>query len=127
LRAYQDTLDEIGRRGAALVAVSPQLPDGSLSFAETNGLGFEVLSDLGNRVARAYGLLWKLPEALVELNRERGTDLVAANGNDDWELPVPATFVIDRSGTIRLVSVDPDYRNRLEPAALLAALAALRE
>jgi peroxiredoxin len=122
LRAYQEVLHEFDARGAGLLAVSPQLPDGSLTFAETNELGFDVLSDLGNVAARAYGLVWKLPDALVELNKARGTDLVAANGNDDWELPVPGTFVIDRTGTIRLASVDPDYRNRLEPADLLAAL-----
>jgi peroxiredoxin len=125
LRAYQSVLDEIRDRGAELVAVSPQLPDGSLSFVETNELGFEVRSDTGNRVARAYGLVWKLPGALVELNRERGIDLEAANGNDDWELPVPATFVLDRSGTIRFASADPDYRTRVEPSELLAALDAL--
>jgi peroxiredoxin len=122
LRAYQEVLHEFDARGAGLLAVSPQLPDGSLTFAETNELGFDVLSDLGNVAARAYGLVWKLPDALVELNKARGTDLVAANGNDDWELPVPGTFVIDRAGTIRLASVDADYRNRVEPADLLAAL-----
>lgn len=126
MRAYQEILEEIGARGAALVAVSPELPDGSLGFAETNALGFEVLSDVGNDVSRAYGLVWKLPPTLVELYRERGIDLVAANGNDDWELPIPATFVIDGSGVVRLAFVDPDYRNRLEPAELLAALDDLR-
>ncbi len=122
MRAYQEVLDEISAREATLVAVSPQLPDGSLTFAETAALAFDVLSDVGNGVARAYGLVWKLPPTLVDLYRERGIDLVAANGDDEWELPIPATFVIDRAGTIRLSSVDPDYRNRLEPVELLAAL-----
>ncbi len=122
MRAYQKVLHELHDRGAELVAVSPQLPDGSLTFAETNALGYHVLSDRGNRVARAYGLVWKLPSVLVDLYRERGIDLAEANGNDDWELPIPATFVIDRSGTVRHASVDPDYRNRLEPSELLAVL-----
>lgn len=122
MRAYQSELAELERRGATLVAVSPELPDGSLTFAETNELGFDVLSDVGNAVARDYGLVWKLPAALVALYRERGIDLVTANGNEDWELPIPGTFVIDRDGVIRLASVDPDYRNRVEPGDLLEAL-----
>jgi peroxiredoxin len=122
LQAYQEILEDIDARGATLVAVSPELPDGSLTFAETNELGFDVLSDVGNDVARAFGLVWALPVPLVDLYRERGIDLVAANGNENWELPIPGTFVIDRSGIIRLASVDPDYRNRIEPSELLAAL-----
>ena len=122
MRAYQEELDEIERRGAALVAISPELPDGSLSFAETNALRFDVLSDVGNGVARAYGLVWKLPPAIVEQFRSSGIDLEERNGSPSWELPVPGTFVIDRGGVVRLASADPDYRNRLEPSALLAAL-----
>lgn len=125
MRAYQNELAEIERRNAALLAISPELPDGSLTFAETNELGFDVLSDVGNDVARDYGLVWQLPPPLVALYQERGIDLVAANGNEDWQLPIPGTFVIDRVGVIRLASVDPDYRNRIEPADLLAALDAL--
>jgi peroxiredoxin len=44
------------------------------------------------------------------------------NGDDSWELPVPGTFVLDRSGVVRLAFVDPDYTKRLEPSAILAAL-----
>lgn len=126
MRAYQSELTEIERRGGTLVAMSPELPDGSLNFAETNELGFEVLSDVGNGVAREYGLVWKLPPQLVALYQERGIDLVAANGNEDWELPIPGTFVIDRSGVIRYASVDADYRNRVEASELLETLDALR-
>lgn len=94
-------------------------------MTETNELGFDVLSDVGNVVARSYGLLWKLPPAVVDLYRDWNLDLVAANGDETWELPIPGTFVIDREGVIRLASVDADYRNRLEPAAILEALDAL--
>lgn len=125
MRAYQSILDELEQRDAALVAISPQQPDGSLTFAETNELGFEVLSDTGNRVARGYGLLWQLPPQLVELYKTSGIDLVAANGNEDWELPVPGTFVLDRDGIVRLASADPDYRSRVEPSELIAAVDAL--
>jgi hypothetical protein len=58
LRAYQQVLGEITRLGAKLVAISPQLPNGSMSTAEVNRLSFDVLGDIGNRVARSFGLVY---------------------------------------------------------------------
>lgn len=124
MRAYQRVLDEIRAAGAELVAVSPELPDNSLTTAEQNELTFEVLSDLGNQVARSYGLVFRLPDDVIRLYREQfGIDLTARNGDLSWELPVPATFVIGRDGIVRLAFVDPDYKQRLEPAEILTALA----
>jgi peroxiredoxin len=123
LRAYQRALPDLHALGAELVAVSPQLPDASLSTAERNDLAFPVLSDVGNRVARAYGLVFALPDEVIAYYREhRKHDLTAANGPGHWELPVPATIVIARDGRIVLADVDPDYTRRLEPAAILEAL-----
>jgi len=123
LRAYQQVLGEIRAAGAELVAVSPELPDNSLSTAEKNQLGFEVLSDLGNRVARAYGLVFRLSDEVIRVYREQlGNDLARHNGDDSWQLPVPATFVIGSDGIVQLAFVDPDYKRRLEPAEILTAL-----
>lgn len=126
LRAYQAVLPEITALGARLAAVSPQLPDGSLTTAETNGLGFAVLSDPGNTLARRFGLVWSLPEELRAALRSNGKALPGINGDESWELPVPATYVIAADGRIALDSIDVDYRNRLEPAAILDALRGLR-
>jgi len=123
LRAYQRVLNEIRALGAELVAVSPELPDNSLTTSEKNELRFEVLSDLGNQTARSYGLVFQLPEEVIRLYREQfGNDLTARNGDESWQLPVPATFVIGRDGIVRFAFVDPDYKRRLEPAEILAAL-----
>ena len=122
LRAYQAVLPEITARGATLVAISPQTPDNSLTTAEKAGLTFPVLSDVGNRVARRYGLVFALSEAARPLYTAVGSDLPAYNGDALWELPVPGTFVMAPDGTVRLAFVDPDYTHRLEPAAILAAL-----
>ncbi|WGF87837.1 peroxiredoxin-like family protein [Marinivivus vitaminiproducens] len=122
LRAYQMALPEITAQGARLVAVSPQLPDASLSTAEKNALTFDVLSDVGNEAARAYGLVYALPEELRDALRSNDKALPAINGDESWELPVPATYVIARDGRVTLAFLDVDYRKRLEPEAILAGL-----
>lgn len=121
LRDLQERLPEFERLGATLVAVSPELPDKSLDTQEKNELEFVVLSDEGNRVAGAYGIAFKLPEPVVDKFRGR-LDIPAYNGDESWSLPLAATYVIDRSGTIRWAFVDADYRNRAEPADVLEAL-----
>jgi peroxiredoxin len=126
LRAYQAVLRDITALGARLVAISPQLPDGSLSTAEANELTFSVLSDIGNTVARSYGLVWSLPEELRAALRSNNKALPRINGDDSWELPVPATYVVARDGRVVLAAIDVDYRNRLEPEAILTALQSLR-
>jgi peroxiredoxin len=126
LRAYQGILPEMTALGARLVAISPQLPDGSLSTAETNDLTFDVLSDVGNHVARRFGLVWSLPEELRAALRSNNKALPGINGDDSWELPVPATYVIARDGRAVLAAIEVDYRQRLEPDAILTALRTLR-
>lgn len=123
LRAYQRLLPEIERAGASLITVSPQTPDESLSTAEKNGLGFDVLSDRGSRVAEAYGLAFVLPDSLKALYTEFGHALPALNGTDDWRLPLPGTFVIGQDRRVLLASASVDYRTRLEPEDALRALA----
>jgi peroxiredoxin len=126
LRAYQAALAEFAGLGARLVAVSPQLPDNSLDTAEKNGLTFDVLSDVGNAVARSYGLVYALPSELREALRSNDKALSRFNGDESWELPVPATYVIGTDGRVLLASLHVDYRTRLEPDAILAALRAAR-
>lgn len=125
LRALQAKLAEINAAGATLVAVSPQTPDASLSTAEKLELAFPVLSDEGNQVAESFGLVFSLPEALREVYAGFGLDLPAANGDDTFRLPIPATYVIRADGTVAWRFADADYTKRAEPDDVLAALAAL--
>lgn len=126
LRAWQALLPRLQARGGSLIAISPQTPDGSLSTAEKNALGFEVVSDSGLRVADAYGLTFRMPPDLQVLYRERGIVLPDVNGEDDWRLPLPATFVVAPDGWVALAHVDVDYRVRLEPEEALARVEALQ-
>ena len=85
-----------------------------------------MLRDLGNTVAEAYGLVFTLPEDLQAIYQKFGIDLAKGNGDGTWRLPVPARFVIDRSGVIRGVDADPDYTRRPEPSATIEVLKTLR-
>jgi peroxiredoxin len=122
LRSYQHVLAEIHERDAQLVAISPQTPDHSLSDIQKKQLEFPVLSDVGNQVARQYGLVYKLSDALQKLQTAFRNPIPKFNGDESWELPMPGTFVVDRAGKVVLAHVDPDYTVRLEPAAILDAL-----
>ncbi|KDN82383.1 peroxiredoxin-like family protein [Kitasatospora cheerisanensis] len=125
LRSLQQHHDAVAARGARLVAVTPQVPDESLTQAEKNGLAFEVLSDLGCETAARYGLAFDLPEDLAAAYTRAGIDLERSNAGHPRTLPMPATYVVDRAGTVRWAFVDADYTARAEPADILAALDAL--
>ena len=124
LHALQHALPALTEAGARLIALTPELPDRSLSTAEKHALGFDVLSDVGNRVAHTYGVVFKLTPDVAALYQE-AFDLHGYNGDTTDELPLAATYVIDRGGVIRWAFLDAEYRNRAEPAAILAAVTEL--
>jgi peroxiredoxin len=126
LRALQAALPEITARRASLIAVSPQSPDHSLSISEKAELGFDVLSDVDQAVIRAYKVQFSVPADLQDLHLNVfQNDLRDHTADHSWQLPVPATFVIDRHGLVRAAHVAADYRTRMEPGDILAALDAL--
>ncbi|MCZ1008576.1 peroxiredoxin-like family protein [Streptomyces lydicus] len=125
LHALQQQHADITARGARLVAISPQVPDESLTLTEKHALAFDVLSDLGSDTAKQYGLSFDLPEDLAAVYDSLGFDLQRVNGGHPRTLPLPATYVIDRDATIRWAFVDTDYTRRAEPSDILAALDAL--
>jgi peroxiredoxin len=123
LKAYQEILPEIVAAGASLVAISPEKPDDTVSTAEKNALTFEVLSDVGQKVGRAFGLVYEFTEELKSAYRGFNLDIPARNGTpDEWALPVSATYVIDRDGSIIYAYTDVDYRDRADPRDVLKVL-----
>ena len=105
LKGFQKVLPEIKAEGASLVAISPQTPDNSLSTVEKDGLGFEVLSDKGNKTAHAFGVAYKVPAVVAEQMKGR-LDLGKYNGDSSNELPLGATYVIGKGGVIRYAFVE---------------------
>ena len=126
LQALQARLPEIKALGATLVGISPETPDNSLTAIEKHQLEFEVLSDVGNKTARKFGLLFTVYEEMRPLYLKWGLDVPAVNGDDSWELPVPATYVIDRNAVVHAAHVDKDYTKRMEPDEVIAALQELQ-
>ena len=126
LHALQKIVPQLQQLGTTLVAISPQIPDHSLSTSEKNGLTFEVLSDVGNQVAHQYGLVFTLPDALRPIYQDFGIDIPAHNGSNSFELPIPATYIIAPDRRVVRSFVDPDYTKRLDPEDILNALTQLK-
>jgi peroxiredoxin len=124
-KALHDKLAEMQTLGATLVGISPETQAVSQQTLQDHQLEFEVLSDVGNLVAREYGLVMVVDEAIRPYYEQWGIDIPSANGDETFELPVPATYVIDQAGVIRAAHVDKDYTKRMEPADIIAALKAL--
>jgi peroxiredoxin len=119
LKALQDSLSAIKARGVTLVAISPELPDQSLTLQEKSELQFPVLSDVGNHLARKLGIVFQQPDTVRPILKAYGVDLQARNGDDSYEVPFPASYLIDTKGMVRFAFLDPDYTRRLEPSTAL--------
>jgi len=122
LNALQNINEELNSLNAKLIAVSPQSPDASLSTMQAHELAFEVLSDSYNKVAKAYGLVFSLAQELRPLYESFGIDIPGLNGEDSYELPMPATYVVNKDKEIIYAFVDEDYTKRAEPQEILEAI-----
>jgi peroxiredoxin len=122
LRAYQDLLPEVAAAGVGLIAISPETPEVSLASTEQAALTFTVLSDVGNTVADAFGIVHAVAPEVGAIYARNGIGLAhrTAQDEDDLSLPLPATFVVDQQGTIRFAFVSADYTERAEPAEVIA-------
>ena len=125
LRAYQQDIELFKEMGASIVAISPQLPDSSLSTQEKNDLAFDVLSDIGLEYSRQLDLVFSLDEKLKPIYKDFGIDLSAYNGDSTFALPIPATFLVDTKGKVASAHIDIDYTQRQEPSELLALVKTL--
>ena len=117
LHQLQEELPNFKASGANLIALTPELPDQSMSTAEKHDLQFEVLSDVGNKIARRYGIVFKLTDEVAAMYN-KSFDMNSYNGDDSNELPLAATYIISQEGKIVYAFLDADYRNRAEPSEL---------
>jgi peroxiredoxin len=125
LHHLQEHLPEFKKAGATLLALTPELPDNSLNTSEKNNLEFTVLSDIGNTVGKTYGVVFELTKEVASIYQE-GFGLNQKNGDNSNELPLAATYVIDKKGLIQYAFLDADYKERAESKEIVSALNKLK-
>ena len=123
LQAMNQILPQIQQAGATLVAISPQTVKQAYFMADQHRLRFPLLSDTGNLVARQFGLVYGVPDDQRSIYQRTFVNLPFTNGDDSWELPIPATYVLSTDGKILYASANPDYTERPEPAEILLVIA----
>jgi peroxiredoxin len=128
LRKLQEALPAIAAEGASLIAISPQRPDDALTMTAKHRLEFDVLSDVDQRTIRAYGVQFRVPAEVESVHLTVfKKDISELNADGSWNLPVPATLVLDRDGVVRARHVGADYMRRMEPEDIVAALKRIAE
>ncbi len=119
LEAWNDILPQVRAAGADVVAISPQTVHQSFLMRDQHKLAFPLLSDSGNSVARQFGLVYRVPGYQQKIYSRTFVNLPFINGDQSWELPLPATYVVAKDGTIAYAAADPDYTRRPEPFDVL--------
>ena len=121
MEAMNVVVGEIERAGASLVAISPQTVQQAFFMVDQHKLRFPLLSDVGSGVGRQFGLVI---DRRISRESIGGSfvNLPFANGDESWELPIPATYVLDRDGTVLFASANADYAERAEPLDVLKSL-----
>jgi len=122
LKLFQEILPQIRAHNSTLIAVSPNTPDYSMSMKVKHSLEFDVLSDFDNLVAKQYHIVFCQSDHVAEVGKKLGADISVFNGVNKREIPVPATFIIDRKGIIRFTFAYGNYTKRVEPQKLLDEL-----
>jgi peroxiredoxin len=122
LEAMNSALSHIEKAGASLIAVSPQTIKQSFFMRDQHQLRFSLLSDAGNQVARRFGLVYRVPDEQKQVYSRTFVNLPFINGDTSWELPIPATYILERNGSVLYASADADYTRRPEPEELVRFL-----
>ena len=119
MEAMNLVLPQIEQAGASLVAISPQTVKQAFFMHDQHKLRFPLLSDAGNKVARQFGLTYRVPEPQEAIYRRAFVNLPFTNGDESWELPIPATYILGRDGTVLYASANEDYTERPEPSDIV--------
>jgi peroxiredoxin len=124
MEAMNLVVSQIENAGATLAAISPQTVKQSFFMHDQHKLRFPLLSDAGNQVARQFGLTYRVPQLQEAVYRRAFVNLPFVNGDESWELPIPATYILDSNGTVLYASANEDYTERPEPADIVRFLTA---
>ena len=125
LKALREMVTRFPGLDATLVAISPETTEHVANTKAYNDLNFIVLSDEDNRLGKACRLVFKIPDDLLAQYRNFGIHIDSHNGNENFEIPIPATYIVDKQAVIRFAFVEEDYTSRAEPNKLLSVLQAM--
>lgn len=112
LKAYQAQLAESDLPLNQFLFISPQSASFNQSLVTEHGINLQLISDSHNAIARQFGLVFQLQENIRAIYKAIGADLPAFNGDESFELPIPATYIIDPTGKITYAFVEPNYMLR---------------
>ncbi|MFY9792926.1 MAG: peroxiredoxin-like family protein, partial [Candidatus Sulfotelmatobacter sp.] len=122
MEAMNLILSKIDQAGATLAAISPQTVQQSFFMRDQHKLRFPLLSDPGNKVAKQFGLTYRVPDEQKAIYQRAFVNLPFVNGDDSWQLPIPTTYIIDRDSTMLYASANEDYTERPEPEEIVRFL-----
>jgi peroxiredoxin len=130
LEAWRDLHTDLRKRGALLVAISPQTTRQNDFALQQHGINYPLLSDPGATVAEKFGIAYTIPpehrryfQSILVNIPFNNAGLSYHNATEaSWRLPLAAVFVIDRTNTIKFSEAHADFRVRPEPDDVLAAL-----
>jgi peroxiredoxin len=125
MEAMNVVYPEIRQLGASLVGISPQTTHQSYLMADQHKIQFSLLSDAGNRIARQFGLVYRVADYQQEIYKRGFTNLAFINGDASWELPIPATYIVGKESSVLHAAADADYTHRPEPRDLVEFLSRL--
>ena len=114
---------QVRQAGATFAAISPQTVKQSFFMRDQHKLRFPLLSDTGNKVARQFGLTYRVPDEQRAVYQRAFVNLPFVNGDDSWGLPIPATYIIDRDSIVLFAAANEDYTERPEPEDIVRVLA----
>lgn len=126
LQSLNKIKDKIEEKGGRLIGASPELYEFSEKFIVENNINFDLLTDLSNKAADKFGLVFELSAEYREIYKQFNISLNKLNGENNWTLPVPATFIIEKNGIIRSTYVNADYTQRMEPDDILSVMDKLK-
>lgn len=127
LSSVQKRLEKITDTGAKVLAISPETPSNTAEIVEQKDFGFLFGTDHDNQLAKQLALSFKLDPKTIKKYREYGIDLPESNDSKKWELPIPATYVIDTNGTITYAFVEEDYKKRADYDKVIETLREMAE
>lgn len=127
-RITADALSRVHGRvqglGAELVVITPEIERFNAELRSTVGARYPILSDMDNGYALMLNLAFYVGDEKKQLMKYAGWNIPPYNANDNWTLPIPATFVVGPDGRVKARHIDPDYRKRMDVEAILEAITA---